>query len=77
MFNIGWAELILLIVISIFLVKPEDYFLFIKYILKFFYKTKNFFSNIFDEMNEEIQIDEFKKKNKTILKIEKELKKKK
>ena len=33
------------------------------------------FSNILDEFKEEIYVDEFKKKNKEILKIEKELKK--
>tara|TARA_B100000029_G_scaffold435906_1_gene450218 strand:- start:13360 stop:13593 length:234 start_codon:yes stop_codon:yes gene_type:complete len=77
MFNIGWAELILLIVISIFFIKPEDYFSFLKNIFKFFYKTKNYFSSFFDEINEEIQIDEFKETNKTILKIQKKLKKKK
>ena len=66
-----------MLVISIFFVKPEDYFFFIKNIFKFFYKTKNYFSTFLEEINQEIEIDEFKEKNKTILKIEKKLKNKK
>ena len=66
MFNIGWTELLLITIVFPF---------FIKKIAKFFYKIKNYISDITEEIKEEIYIDEFKKKNKEILKIEKELKK--
>tara|TARA_Y100000590_G_scaffold66053_1_gene71474 strand:- start:6616 stop:6861 length:246 start_codon:yes stop_codon:yes gene_type:complete len=75
MFNIGWTELLLISIVFLIFIRPNDYPFFIKKILSFFYKIKNLFSNILDEFKEEIYVDEFKKKNKEILKIEKELKK--
>ena len=75
MLNIGWTELLLITVVFLIFIKPKDFPFFIKKIAKFFYKIKNYISDITEEINEEIYIDEFKKKNKEILKIEKELKK--
>ena len=75
MFNIGWTELLLITIVFLIFIKPQDFPFFIKKIAKFFYKIKNYISDITEEIKEEIYIDEFKKKNKEILKIEKELKK--
>ena len=75
MFNIGWTELLLITIVFLILIKPEDIPFFIKKIATFFYKIKNYISDITEEFKEEIYTDEFKKKNKEILKIEKELKK--
>tara|TARA_B100000745_G_scaffold115586_1_gene74582 strand:- start:527 stop:766 length:240 start_codon:yes stop_codon:yes gene_type:complete len=75
MLNIGWTELLLITVVFLIFIKPKDFPFFIKKIAKFFYKIKNYISDITEEFKEEIYIDEFKKKNKEILKIEKELKK--
>ena len=75
MINIGWTELLLITVVFLIFIKPKDFPFFIKKIAKFFYKIKNYISDITEEIKEEIYIDEFKKKNKEILKIEKELKK--
>ena len=75
MFNIGWTELLLITVVSLIFIKPEDIPFFIKKVLHFFYKIKNYISDILDEFKTDLYVDEFKKKNKEILKIEKELKK--
>ena len=75
MFNIGWTELLLITIVFLIFIKPKDFPFFIKKIATFFYKIKNYISDITEEIKEEIYIDEFKKKNKEILKIEKELKK--
>ena len=75
MFNIGWTELLLITIVFLIFIKPKDFPFFIKNIAKFFYKIKNYISDITEEFKEEIYIDEFKKKNKEIIKIEKELKK--
>ena len=75
MFNLGWSELLLISIVFLIFVKPKDFPFFIKNIAKFFYKIKNYISDITEEFKEEIYIDEFKKKNKEIIKIEKELKK--
>ena len=75
MLNIGWTELLLITVVFLIFIKPKDFPFFIKKIATFFYKIKNYISDITEEIKEEIYIDEFKKKNKEILKIEKELKK--
>ena len=75
MFNIGWTELLLIAVVFLIFIKPQDFPFFIKKIAKFFYKAKNFISNITDDFKDEIYDADFKKKNKEILKIEKELKK--
>ncbi|PPR37647.1 MAG: Sec-independent protein translocase protein TatB [Alphaproteobacteria bacterium MarineAlpha6_Bin4] len=75
MFNIGWTELLLVTVVFLIFVKPADIPFFIKKIIKFFYMIKNYISEVTDEFKAELYVDEFKKKNKEILKIEKELKK--
>ena len=75
MFNIGWTELLLITIVFLIFIKPKDFPFFIKKIATFFYKIKNYISNITDEFKEDLYLDEFKKKNKEILKIEKELKK--
>ena len=49
--------------------------IFYKKIAKIFYKIKNLLSDITEDFKDEIYDDEFKKKNKEILKIEKDLKK--
>ena len=75
MFNIGWTELLLITIVFLIFIKPKDIPFFIKKIATFFYKIKNYISDITEEFKEEIYTEEFKKKNKEILKIEKELKK--
>ena len=75
MFNIGWTELLLITIVFLIFIKPKDIPFFIKKIVTFFYKIKNYISDITEHFKDEIYIDEFKKKNKEILKIEKELKK--
>ena len=75
MLNIGWTELLLITVVFLIFIKPKDFPFFIKKIAKFFYTIKNYISDITEDIKEEIYIDEFKKKNKEILEIEKELKK--
>ena len=75
MFNLGWSELLLISIVFLIFIKPEDFPFFIKNIAKFFYKIKNYISNITDEFKEDIYEDDFKKKNEEILKIEKELRK--
>ena len=62
MLNIGWTELLLITVVFLIFIKPKDFPFFIKKIAKFFYKIKNYISDITEEINEEIYIDEFKKK---------------
>ena len=74
MFNIGWTELLLITIVFLIFIKPKDIPFFIKKIATFFYKIKNYISDITEEFKEEIYTDEFKKKNKEILRIEKELK---
>jgi len=75
MFNIGWTELLLITIVFLIFIKPKDFPFFIKKIASFFYKIKNYISDITDDFKEDLYLDEFKKKNKEILKIEKELKK--
>ena len=75
MLNIGWTELLLITIVFLIFIKPKDIPFFIKKIATFFYKIKNYISDITEEFKVEIYTDEFKKKNKEILKIEKELKK--
>ena len=75
MFNIGWTELLLITIVFLIFIKPKDIPFFIKKIATFFYKIKNYISDITEEFKEDIYFNEFKKKNKEILKIEKELKK--
>ena len=75
MFNIGWTELLLITIVFLIFIKPKDFPFFIKKIATFFYKIKNYISDITEEFKEDIYFNEFKKKNKEILKIEKELKK--
>ena len=75
MFNIGWTELLLITIVFLIFIKPKDIPFFIKKIATFFYKIKNYISDVTEEFKEEIYTNEFKKKNKEILKIEKELKK--
>ena len=64
MLNIGWTELLLITVVFLIFIKPKDFPFFIKKIAKFFYKIKNYISDITEEFKEEIYIDEFKKKIK-------------
>ena len=47
----------------------------LKKIFYVFNKFKNFISDITTEINQSIYVEEFKKKNKKILEIEKEIKK--
>ena len=75
MFNLGWTELLLIAIVFLILIKPQDFPFFIKKIAKIFYKIKNLLSDITEDFKDEIYDDEFKKKNKEILKIEKDLKK--
>ena len=75
MFNIGWTELLLIAIVFLIFIKPQDFPFFIKKIAKIFYKIKNLLSDITEDFKDEIYDDEFKKKNKEILKIEKDLKK--
>ena len=75
MFNIGWTELLLITIVFLIFIKPKDIPFFIKKIATFFYKIKNYISDVTEDFKEEIYTDEFRKKNKEILKIEKELKK--
>ena len=64
MLNIGWTELLLITVVFLIFIKPKDIPFFIKKIATFFYKIKNYMSDITEEFKEEIYTDEFKKKNK-------------
>ena len=75
MFNIGWAEFLLLVLIFFILIKPKDIPVVLKNILYVFNKIKNYISEITSEINHSIYAREFKKKNKKILKIEKEINK--
>ena len=75
MFNIGWAELLLLVLIFFILIKPKDIPVVLKNILYVFNKIKNYISEITSEINHSIYAREFNKKNKEILKIEKEINK--
>ena len=75
MFNIGWTELLLITIVFLIFIKPKDFPFFIKNITKFFYKIRNYISDITENFKEDLYIDEFKEKNKEIQKIEKELKK--
>ena len=62
MFNIGWTELLLITIVFLIFIKPKDIPFFIKKIATFFYKIKNYISDITEEIKVEIYIDEFKKK---------------
>ena len=64
MFNIGWAEFLLLVLIFFILIKPKDIPVVLKNILYVFNKIKNYISEITSEIN-----------HKEILKIEKEINK--
>ena len=64
MFNIGWTELLLITIVFLIFIKPKDFPFFIKKIASFFYKIKNYISDITDEFKEDLYLDEFKKKNK-------------
>ena len=54
MLNIGWTELLLITVVFLIFIKPKDFPFFIKKIAKFFYKIKNYISDITEEIKEEI-----------------------
>tara|TARA_B100001123_G_C14741357_1_gene801068 strand:+ start:268 stop:513 length:246 start_codon:yes stop_codon:yes gene_type:complete len=75
MFNVGWTEFLLIAIVFLIFVKPKDFPIFLKTIVKLFYKIKNYLDDLFSEFKDELYVDEFKKRNKEILKIEKELKK--
>ena len=75
MFNIGWTEFLLLALIFFVFIKPKDIPLVLKNTLIFFNKIKNYISDITSEIKQSIYAKEFNKRNKEILKIEKELKK--
>ena len=68
MFNIGWTELLLITIVFLIFIKPQDFPFFIKKIVKFFYKMKNFFSDITENFKDEIYNEELKKKTKRYLK---------
>ena len=63
MFNIGWAEFLLLVLIFFILIKPKDIPVVLKNILYFFNKIKNYISEITSEINHSIYAREFKKKS--------------
>ena len=75
MFSIGWAEFIVLVVVFFVFIKPKDIPLVLKKIVTIFFKFKNILSTFIDEINQNIYVKEFKKRNKEILDIEKEIKK--
>ena len=75
MFNIGWTEFLLLALIFFVFIKPKDIPLVLKNIFILFNKFKNYISGITSEIKQSIYAKEFKKRNKEILRIEKELKK--
>ena len=75
MFNIGWTEFLLLVLIFFVFIKPKDIPSVLKNIFIFFNKFKNYISDITSEIKQSIYAKEFKKRNKEILRIEKELKK--
>ena len=62
MFNIGWTELLLIAIVFLIFIKPQDFPFFIKKIVKFFYKMKNLFSDITENFKDDIYNEEFKKK---------------
>ena len=74
MFNIGWTEFLLLALIFFVFIKPKDIPLVLKNIFILFNKFKNYISDITSEIKQSIYAKEFKKRNKEILRIEKELK---
>ena len=75
MLNIGWTEFLLLALIFFVFIKPKDIPSVLKNIFIFFNKFKNYISDITSEIKQSIYAKEFKKRNKEILRIEKELKK--
>ena len=75
MFNIGWAEFVILVVVIFVFIEPKEAPLILKKIISLFLKFKNMLSTFMDEINQSIYVKEFKKRNKDILEIEKELKK--
>ena len=62
MFNIGRTELLLIAIVFLIFIKPQDFPFFIKKIVKFFYKMKNLFSDITENFKDDIYNEEFKKK---------------
>ncbi len=75
MFSIGWTEFIVLVVVFFVFIEPKEVPLILKKIISVFLKFKNILSTFMDEINQSLYVKEFKKRNKDILKIEKELKK--
>ena len=75
MFNIGWTEFLFVVIIFFIFVKPKDIPLVLKKTFSTLNKIKDYISNISNEFNQNLYVKEFKKKNKEILEIEKELKK--
>ena len=75
MLNIGWTEFVLLVLIFFVFIKPKDIPVVLKKIFYVFNKFKNYISDITTEINQSIYSEEFRKKNKKILEIEKEIKK--
>ena len=75
MLNIGWTEFVFLVLIFFVFIKPKDIPSVLKNIFIFFNKFKNYISDITSEIKQSIYAKEFKKRNKEILRIEKELKK--
>ena len=74
MLNIGWTEFVFLVLIFFVFIKPKDIPVVLKKIFYVFNKFKSFISDITTEINQSIYVEEFKKKNKKILEIEKKLK---
>ena len=75
MFSIGWTEFIVLVVVFFVFIEPKEVPLILKKIISVFLKFKNILSTFMDEINQSLYVKEFKKRNKDILKIEKEIKK--
>ena len=75
MLNIGWTEFVFLVLIFFVFIKPKDIPVVLKKIFYVFNKFKNFISDITTEINQSIYVEEFKKKNKKIIEMDKKYKK--
>lgn len=74
MFNIGWAEFLVLVLVFFIFIKPKDIPSVLKSFVKIFHKIRNIWSNFYDEINQSFYAKELKKRNKEILQIEAEIK---
>ena len=70
--QIGWLELLIIVVIAILVIGPKDFPVVLKKLGKWLSTIKRYFSDVQSNINEITSLDEIVDKNSTVKKINKE-----